>query len=139
MKTKILIMFLLFALFGLENSFSQVTTENDIRKELTSIWNKYSVFKIPTETSSTYADGLRQFGDRFWGILDGSGDDDMQTYYFAGRTKDMFIIFLGGEFAEYMAETNPDEYFLTNERNKDFLRQYIKRWQDVNGITGKFF
>jgi hypothetical protein len=130
---------LLFLFFGIGKGYSQVLTAGEIRNELNSLWNSYEVFQIPKMVESNYSDGLRQFGDRFWGIMDGSGDENMQIYYFAGRANDLFVMFIDGDFAEYMVESNPEEYFFTNETNKELLRRFIKRWQTSNEISGNFF
>jgi hypothetical protein len=131
----------LFFLIGINNLFAQVTTANEIREELNELWDKYVAFQIPNENKSNYSDGLKRFNDRFWGILDGSGDENLQMYYFAGISKDMFVFFLGSNdgITEYLIEQRPKEYFLTDDKNRNILRSFIKRWQEANGIEGNFF
>jgi hypothetical protein len=137
MKSRLIV--LILVIFGMSAAYSQVTTAREIKKEINYLWDNYIAFHTPQTVQSRYADGLRRFGDAFWGILNLSTDENMQTYYFAGKESDLIVMFVKSEVAEYILGTDQDEFIPTDRQHREILEHNIVRWQVLNGIDGDFF
>lgn len=132
---------MLFVFFGTNKLFSQQFqyTPSAVKRQLNYFLNTYAGFALPKISESLNLAILQEFGDEFLCFPNGDGDKSQQTYLFWGHSADMFVMFIGGEFVEMMAEAYPEVYFLTNEKNKALLRQYIRQWQRANNLEGDFF